>query len=141
MKSAIIGKGQAKQQPWRFSPVDEGRLARPTIERFRRGIEALGEAAEFLIVYYGSDGAGGFQRTDRCLRTVTTVDRFAYVRPNCRGHEMRMLQPPELAAAMGFTRDHGWPKGNRRERIKLIGNAVCPRVMREVVKRLTGTDS
>ncbi len=54
------------------------------------------------MVYYGSDGAGGYQRLDRPLRTVTTLDRFAYVRPTKFGHEMRMLQPTELAAAMGF---------------------------------------
>ena len=30
----------------------------------------------FLIVYYGSDGAGGWQALDRPLRTLTTLDRF-----------------------------------------------------------------
>lgn len=137
VESWVLGRGEKRHRPWQFSPVDETRLARATIERYRRALDELGEDAKFIMVYYGSDGAGGFQKLDRPLRTVTTVDRFAYVRPNCNGHEMRMLQPPELAFAMGFPVHHKWPKATRRERIKLIGNAVCPRVMRDVVKALT----
>ena len=65
------------------------------------------------MVYYGTDAAGGFQTLNRPLRTITTLDRFAYVRPNGIGHEMRMLQPPELAAAMGFFLEHKWPSSRR----------------------------
>jgi DNA (cytosine-5)-methyltransferase 1 len=135
VETAILSRGESGRAPWPFSPVSEKRKA--TIERANRAIEELGEATSFVMVYYGTDGAGGFQTLDRPLRTVTTLDRFAYVRPNCRGHEMRMLQPSELAAAMGFPAHHKWPNVSRRERIKLIGNAVCPRVMRDVVKALT----
>jgi DNA (cytosine-5)-methyltransferase 1 len=88
-------------------------------------------------VYYGSDGAGGYQRLDRPLRTITTLDRFALVQPTSNGHEMRMLQPTELAAAMGFPGAHVWPRTTRRNLIKLIGNAVCPPVMKDIVKTLT----
>lgn len=137
VETAILNRGEPPHAPWAFSPVNENRLARATIERADRAIEELGGATPFIMVYYGTDGAGGFQTIDRPLRTVTTLDRFAYVRPNCHGHEMRMLQPPELAAAMGFPDEHKWPNASRRERIKLIGNAVCPRVMRDVVKALT----
>jgi DNA (cytosine-5)-methyltransferase 1 len=90
------------------------------------------------MVYYGTDGAGGFQRLDRPLRTVTTLDRFALVKPNGCGHEMRMLQPPELAYAMGFPDAHVWLESSRRDRIKLLGNAVCPPVMRDIIMALTG---
>jgi DNA (cytosine-5)-methyltransferase 1 len=89
------------------------------------------------MVYYGSDGAGGFQTLDRPLRTVTTIDRFAYVRPNGDGHEIRMLQPLELAAAMGFPTTHLWPVSSRRDKIRLIGNAVCPPVMAAIIQHLT----
>lgn len=136
--AGILGTGEPKNQRWRFSPVETPFRADATIERARRAIAALGRAA-FVMVYYGSDYAGGFQALDRPLRTVTTLDRFAYVRPNCSGHEMRMLQPPELAAAMGFPPEHKWPaSSSRRERIKLVGNAVCPTVMRDVVQALVG---
>jgi DNA (cytosine-5)-methyltransferase 1 len=136
--ASILGRGEPKQQPWKFSPVDGPKRAKATLERAERAMDELGEKTPYIMVYYGTDGAGGFQALDRPLRTVTTLDRFAYVKPNGRGHEMRMLQPPELAAAMGFPTCHKWPDASRRERIKLIGNAVCPPVMRDVVKTLVG---
>lgn len=135
----IIGTGESKEKPWKFNPLRTPRRARATIERAQRAIQALGDGVPFIMVYYGTDGAGGFQTINRPLRTVTTLDRFAYVRPNGNCYEMRMLQPPELAAAMGFTKAHVWPDCSRREKIKLIGNAVCPPVMRDVVKSLTSS--
>lgn len=136
----ILRTGEPEDQPWRFSPVETPTRAKATIERAKRAIDTLGGGA-FVMVYYGSDYAGGFQTLDRPLRTVTTLDRFAYVRPNCAGYEMRMLQPPELAAAMGFPSEHKWPDTSRRERIKLTGNAVCPLVMRDIVQTLVRMSS
>ena len=138
--ASVLGRGESKQSPWPFSPVETDRRAKATIQRARNAIASLGEEAEFIMVYYGTDAAGGFQTLDRPLRTITTLDRFAYVRPNGCGHEMRMLQPPELAAAMGFPREHCWAESTRRERIKLIGNAVCPPVMRDVIRALVHAD-
>ena len=134
--TSILGCGEPRTHPWRFSPLDRPGRAEATIARAQRAIDSLGKDAEFIIVYYGTDGAGGFQTLNRPLRTVTTLDRFAYVRPNRHGHEMRMLQPTELAAAMGLPASCKWPRTTRRQRIRLIGNAVCPRVMRDVVKTL-----
>jgi len=85
-----------------FSPLYSPRRAVPTIERARRAMTELGEETHFLIVYYGTDQSGGWQSVDRPLRTITTLDRFAYVRPSPDGHKMRMLQPEELKLAMGF---------------------------------------
>jgi DNA (cytosine-5)-methyltransferase 1 len=136
--ASILRSGEPRVKPWAFRPVDSAGRAEATIERAERAIKAFGPRSEFIMVYYGSDGAGGYQSLDRPLRTVTTLDRFAYVRPNGRGHEMRMLQPPELAAAMGFPPLHQWARSNRRDRIRLIGNAVCPPVMCSVVRHLTG---
>jgi len=133
---SILGRGEPNSTPWGFSPVDNPQRAEATVERAKRAIGELGKKTPFIMVYYGTDGAGGFQTLGRPLRTVTTLDRFAYVKPNGRGHEMRMLQPPELAAAMGFPSSHVWPEASRRNRIRLIGNAVCPPVMRDVVRAL-----
>lgn len=135
---SVLGRGEPLRNAWQFSPVSVAGRARATIERAERAINELGAHRPFIMVYYGSDGAGGFQTIDRPLRTVTTLDRFAYVRPNGVGHEMRMLQPTELAAAMGFPVGHVWGESTRRERIKLIGNAVCPPVMNAIVQALTG---
>lgn len=110
--------------------------AKDTLDRARRAIASLGNSKPFLIVYYGTDAAGGWQTLDRPLRTITTLDRFALVRPSAERHMMRMLQPPELAEAMGFPNDYQWPEVTRRERIKLIGNAVAPAVMKEIVSVL-----
>ncbi|MFA6498909.1 MAG: DNA cytosine methyltransferase [Desulfurivibrionaceae bacterium] len=118
-----------------WSPLITDRRATATLERAKRGINAVGPDKPFLLVYYGSDQAGGWQELSRPLRTITTVDRFALVKPSPQGHLMRMLQAPELQLAMGMDGmrfDHG----NRRERIRMIGNAVCPPVMCAVINGL-----
>jgi DNA (cytosine-5)-methyltransferase 1 len=124
--------------PYPFSPLWGSARARSTLQRARRAIRKLGVGKPFLIVYYSSDGAGGWQRLDVPLRTVTTLDRFALVRWSAHGPEMRMLQPEELRAAMGFPPSFRLRHGTRRDRIRLLGNAVCPPVMAAVVRSLTG---
>ncbi len=121
---------------WKTSPLSRPRRARATLERAKRGFEALGKRSSFLLVYYGSDGSGGWQSLDRPLRTITTVDRFALVEPGRGGATMRMLQVPELKRAMGFEDDYVFPVGTRRDRIHLLGNGVCPPVMESVVRSL-----
>lgn len=106
-----------------------------TLARARRAIRTVGSRSAFLIVYYGSDGAGGWQKLGRPLRTLTTLDRFAVVKPTRNGHVMRMLQVPELQAAMAM-RGMKFNNGTRRDRIKMIGNAVCPPAMKAVVSNL-----
>jgi DNA (cytosine-5)-methyltransferase 1 len=125
---------------YRFSPLEETGRAPDTLLRANRAIKSLGGKASFLIVYYGTDGAGGWQRVDVPLRTITTIDRFAYVRPSASGYELRMLQVPELKGAMGFPGGFKLERGTRRDRIKLLGNAVCPAVMKAIVARLLHSD-
>lgn len=125
---------------YRWTPLNKKGRAKPTLERAERGFAALGKNTPFLLVYYGSDGSGGWQRLGRPLRTITTVDRFALVKPDSKhGHVMRMLQVPELQAAMGMPPRMKFETGSRRDRIKMIGNAVCPPVMKHVVGALTTT--
>lgn len=119
-----------------FSPLRIAGRAPATLARANRAITEVGSREPFLLVYYGSDGAGGWQRLDAPLRTVTTLDRFAFVRPTPRGHEMRMLQVDELRRAMGFPARFVLRRGTRRDRIHLLGNAVCPPVMAAVVRSL-----
>ena len=122
---------------FRFSPLRSPNRAKATLQRAERALAVVGEKKPFLLVYYGSDAAGGWQRLNVPLRTQTTLDRFAYVRPTRRGHEMRMLQVPEIKAAMGFPSDYLLEHGTRREKIRLLGNAVCPPVMSTVIRTLT----
>lgn len=122
---------------WKSSFLFEEKRAHGTIARYFNGLERMGESKSFLLVYYGTDAGGGWQRLDRPLRTVTTVDRFALVSPNRGNPKMRMLQVPELKRAMGFRASYRLNGGTRRDRIKLLGNAVCPPVMRHVIRTLT----
>jgi len=127
-----------KKDKWPSTLLDNGRRAGPTLERFRRGVEALGEGVPFLIVYYGSDGSGGWQSLDRPLRTITTLDRFGLVTWRNGEPWLRMLQVPELMRAMGIEDSDGFEfTGSRREQIKQIGNGVAPPVMEAIVRHLT----
>ena len=125
---------------WKTTPLFKEKRAEATLERVRRGFDALGERASFLVVYYGSDGSGGWQPLSRPLRTITTVDRFGLVEHDGEMWRMRMLQVPELKRAMGFSHDFRLPVGTRRDRVRLLGNGVCPPVMETVVRSLVSTD-
>ena len=123
---------------WRTTPLRTERRAKATLARADRALAALPSDESFLIVYYGTDGCGGWQRLNRPLRTITTVDRFALVEPGESGPTMRMLQVPELKRAMGIPDDFKLATGTRRDKIRLLGNGVCSPVMEEVVRSLTG---
>jgi len=123
---------------WPTSLLHRKERARDTLLRAQRAISALGRGVPFILVYYGSDGSGGWQPLTRPLRTITTIDRFALVEPGDAGLEMRMLQVPELRRAMGFEEMFAFSHGTRRDRIRLLGNGVCPPVMEAVVRTLIG---
>lgn len=119
------------------------KLAQRTRDKIRIASRRLGRETPFLLVYYGTDKrgtrTGGWQTLDVPLRTVTTLDRFALVRPTGKvGKTVRMLQVPELAKGMGFpVRRLRLSHGSRREKIQLLGNAVCPPVMQAIIRALT----
>ena len=76
---------------------------------------------------------------DRPLRTITTLDRFGLVTWVDRIPMLRMLQVDELMTAMGFQGGYSLDGiGQRRDRIRLLGNGVAPPVMKAVVEALTG---
>jgi len=125
--------------PWESRPLYSDRRAPDTLARAERAINELGRGVPFLIVYYGTDGSGGWQSLNRPLRTLTTIDRFGLVTWNGRIPMLRMLQVPELVRAMGFDKRYALPHGTRRDRIKILGNGVCPPVMDAVVRSLVGS--
>jgi DNA (cytosine-5)-methyltransferase 1 len=126
---------------YKMSLLDNGRRAEKTIKRAKNGSENAGLNNPFLMVYYGSgeSGNGGWQSLDVPLRTVTTLDRFALVKPGEKGPMMRMLQVPELKAAMGFPPEFILNRGTRRDKIHMLGNAVCPPLITFILKKLTGS--
>jgi len=131
----------ASNEKYGWSPLFKNNRAENTLRAAERAITAVGNGTPFLLTYYGSgrNGNGGWQSLDEPLGTVTTLDRYALVRPSVNGHVMRMLQPEELKLAMGY--DPGFrlesiPGLTRRTQIKLMGNGVCPPVMESVVRNL-----
>ncbi len=125
------------QGTWKAGPLRKEGRAADTLARADRAIAELGLGVPFLIVYYSTDGGGGWQKLDRPLRTLTTVDRFGLVEWQGREATLRMLQVPELQRAMGFTKGYKLNQGSRRDRIKLLGNGVCPPVMQKIVAALS----
>ena len=119
---------------YKSSPLYKNGRAAATIERAERAIANLGKNTPFIIVYYGSDYAGGWQSIDAPLRTVTTIDRFGLVTWRDGVPHLRMLQPEELLKAMGAGSEHLLPYGSRREKVKLCGNGVCSDVMTAIFK-------
>lgn len=112
---------------FRWSPVNKpGRSAR-TLSQIARGRREYGD--RFVIPYYGSGSGETGRSLDRPIGTVTTRDRWALV----DGDRMRMLQPPEYVAAMGFPSGYILPR-IRSEAIHLLGNGVCPPVARELLR-------
>lgn len=129
-----------------LNPLRTEKRAQATLAKadyaITRMIEDGKELEPFLIVYYGSakeGGNGGWQNLDRPLRTITTLDRFGYVVPGPTRDKdkMRMLQPEELKRAMGYGNDFKFAENlSRRDKIKLMGNGVCPPVMKAIVESL-----
>lgn len=130
-RSVIDWSGKYKSRP-----LFTDKRAEATIARSERAISELGRGRDFIIVYYGSDYAGGWQRLDAPLRTVTTLDRFGLVTWEKDTPFLRMLQPNELLKAMGAGSSHRLPHGNRREKIKLCGNGVCSPVLEAIFRKI-----
>lgn len=122
------------ETPYPSSPLSKPGRAKATLERAERAIATIGPNVPFIIVYYGSDYAGGWQTLDVPLRTITTVDRFGLVTWRKGVPYLRMLQPNELLKAMGGGDEHVLPHGSRREKVKLCGNGVCSDVMTSIFK-------
>jgi DNA (cytosine-5)-methyltransferase 1 len=130
--SRIIDKGGK----WKASPLYKPGRAPATLERAERAIAELGRGADFLVVYYGSDRVGGWQRLDRPLRTLTTLDRFGLVQWKNGEPTLRMLQVPELREAMGLPITFALNQGSRRDQVRILGNGVAAPVMQAVVGSL-----
>jgi DNA (cytosine-5)-methyltransferase 1 len=90
----------------------------------------------YLIQYYGNSGAKDIESP---LPTVTTKSRFGLCAPDLHpwGIDIRyrMLEPPELAAAMGFPDDYRFT-GTKTDVTAQIGNAVPVHLAKALCERL-----
>lgn len=89
----------------------------PTVTAARRGLALV---QPFLVRYQGNSSA---ESVDRPVSTLTTHDRLGLVEPRDYDVNFRMLQPHELAAAMGFPKHYKFA-GNKGDQVRQIGNAV-----------------
>lgn len=108
----FAGPHTAAWRPWRD-------LCTNTVNAIRAARWLHGDDA-FLVPYYGASRDRGWS-LDRPIGTLTTHDRYAVV----VGDVMRMLSVDELTRLMGFPADYPL-QGTRADRVKQIGNAVCP---------------
>ena len=71
------------------------------------------------------------------LATQTTIDGEALLAPDVTVEdcEFRMLEPTEIALGMAFPADY-LMLGNRRERVRMAGNAVTPPAARDLVSAI-----
>lgn len=76
---------------------------------------------------YCSNGGQLARPVSQPVGTITTRDRFALVIPDGVDIRFRMLQPRELASAMGFPDGYQF-LGTKTETIRMIGNAWSCRV-------------
>lgn len=86
-------------------------------------IDAWGMVEPLLVEY---NGEGDAHPVSDPAPTITTRDRFGLAQFAAGAYldiHFRMLQPHELAAAMGFPADYYF-HGNREQKVKQIGNAV-----------------
>lgn len=87
---------------------------------------------DLVVPYYGN---GNARPASEPIPTVTTVERHGLLRggtvKSAEDLGFRMLEPAEYAAAMEFPGDYVW-LGNKRERVRMAGNAVTPPAARDL---------
>ena len=86
---------------YKWTLLRNRKRAAATLQKANRAIRAIGDGKPFLIVYYGSDHAGGWQTLDRPLRTITTLDRFAVVKPSRGGSVSENVASARVAGSNG----------------------------------------
>jgi DNA (cytosine-5)-methyltransferase 1 len=110
-------------------------MSTPTDEPLRtmttKGHQSLVRWDHMLVPYYGTAIA---RRVNEPTGTVTTVDRNALVVPDIAVDDctFRMLEPHEIQAAMAFAPSYE-VLGNKRERVRQLGNAVTPPAARDLI--------
>jgi DNA (cytosine-5)-methyltransferase 1 len=94
----------------------------------------------WLMTYYNH---GRLAPVEEAVPTVTTLERHALVTASTQDTDeevcveacgFRMLEWEEIRAAMAFPRDYVIT-GNRREKVKQLGNAVTPPAMEILIRR------
>lgn len=110
----------------RWSAIDRPRRSPATLRRCKAGRAAHGD--RFVAPFYGSGSGQTGRSVHRPLGTITTKPRWLVV----DGDRCRMLSVQESRAVMGMRADLQLPAAVEPA-MKLLGNAVCPPVARDVL--------
>lgn len=124
---------------------DQGQMSTPVNEPLRTILaeqrQSLIRWDHLLVPYYGTRATA--RRVDEPAGTQTTIQRDGLVGPAVAVDDctFRMLEPHEIQAAMAFGSAYV-VLGNKRERVRQLGNAVTPPAARDliaaVVEAITG---
>ncbi|MGW3499341.1 DNA cytosine methyltransferase [Streptomyces globisporus] len=92
-------------------------------------------AEDLAVPYYGSSKARPLSQP---LGTLTTVDRYGLLKAQIEVEDclFRMLEPEEIGTAMSFREGYRL-LGTKRERVRMLGNAVTPNAAEVLVSALT----
>lgn len=121
--------GDASEGKYRAHPLTSPMGAVTTADH--HGLVAL----PFVSTYHGTGDRNG--PVTEPLTTQTGMPRHALVLPDIDVMEcgFRMFEPHEVQAGMAFAPDYE-VKGNKRDRVKQLGNAVTPPAMGTIVQRV-----
>jgi DNA (cytosine-5)-methyltransferase 1 len=114
---------------------DQGQMSAPVTEPIGTVLassrQSLVRWDHLLVPYYGT---GTARPVDQPAGTMTTRDRNALVSVDVLVDDctFRMLEPHEIQAAMAFAPAYV-VLGNKRERVRQLGNAVTPPAARDLI--------
>lgn len=117
---------------------DSGYLSTPVTEPLRTvttaGHQSLIRWQDAIMPYDGR----GFRPVRLPLPTQTTVQGNALVGPDIAVEDctFRMLEVAEIHRGMAFLDDYQLPYGSKRDRVKMLGNAVTPPAARDLIAAL-----
>lgn len=120
-------------------PVEgrDGKVAKPATDPLRTATTRNETAFAFpplVTSYYGNNH--GAKPATEALDTVTTNERHALVTDgqtiDIQDAHFRMLEPDEYKRAMAFPGEYAL-LGNRREQVRMAGNAVTPPAARDII--------
>jgi DNA (cytosine-5)-methyltransferase 1 len=113
---------------------DQGQMSTPVDEPLRtQTASSLQSLIRWDHVLYGYD-SGDLRPVGQPAPTQTTVQGDALLGPNVAVDDctFRMLEPHEIQLAMAFGADYQ-VLGNKRERVRQLGNAVTPPAARDLI--------
>ena len=113
---------------------DQGQMSTPVSEPLRtQTASSLQSLIRWDHLQYAFD-TGALRPVNRPLPTQTTVEGDAVVAPAVAVDDctFRMLEPHEIQLAMAFAPGYT-VLGNKRERVRQLGNAVTPPAARDLI--------